>query len=57
MARTTIYLDDSLRAQLERVVPARGKNRFINEAVREKMAAVVPTCAYSTTSLRACFES
>jgi Arc/MetJ family transcription regulator len=40
MTRTTIYLDDTLRAHLERVVPARGKNRFINEAVREKLAAV-----------------
>jgi Arc/MetJ family transcription regulator len=40
VARTTIYLDDTLRAHLERVVPARGKNRFINEAVREKLAVV-----------------
>jgi predicted transcriptional regulator len=40
LARTTIYLDDSLRARLEQLVPARKKNHFINQAVAEKLTAL-----------------
>lgn len=40
MERTTIYLDENLRARLQHVVPARGLNRFINDAVAEKVAAL-----------------
>lgn len=38
--RTTIYLDDELDTRLRRIVPGRGLNRFINEAVAEKVAAL-----------------
>jgi predicted transcriptional regulator len=40
MARTTIYLDDGIRERLQHLVPARRLNRFINEAVAEKVAAL-----------------
>ena len=40
MGRTTIYLDEDIRARLHRLVPARGLNRFVNEAVAEKVAAL-----------------
>ncbi len=40
MARTTVYLDDGLRERLQQVVPPRKLNRFINEAVVEKVAAL-----------------
>jgi predicted transcriptional regulator len=38
--RTTIYLDDDLNERIRRLVPSRGLNRFINEAVAEKVQAV-----------------
>ena len=38
--RTTIYLDEELRAKLERLVPPRGLSRFVNEAVAEKVRAM-----------------
>jgi predicted transcriptional regulator len=40
MGRTTIYLDEDLRARLHSLVPARGLNRFINEAVAAKVDAL-----------------
>jgi predicted transcriptional regulator len=40
MARTTVYLDDGLRERLQRLVPHRKLNRFICEAVAEKVAAL-----------------
>ncbi len=39
-ARTTIYLDDDLIARLRRLAPRRGLNRFIAEAVAEKIAVL-----------------
>ena len=38
--RTTIYLEDELDQRLRRLVPPRGLNRFINQAVDEKLAAI-----------------
>ncbi|HWE61954.1 MAG TPA: hypothetical protein VHB98_09595 [Chloroflexota bacterium] len=38
--RTTVYLDEELHARLRQVVPARGLNRFISEAVVEKLQAL-----------------
>ena len=38
--RTTIYVDESLIARLRRFVPSRGLNRFVNEALAEKVAAL-----------------
>lgn len=38
--RTTIYLSDELDARLRRLVPSRGLNRFINDVVNEKVAAL-----------------
>jgi hypothetical protein len=35
--RTTIYLDEELLARLRQLVPGRGLNRFINQAVEEKV--------------------
>jgi predicted transcriptional regulator len=40
MVRTTIYLDDKIRERLQHLVPARKLNRFINEAVADKVAAL-----------------
>ncbi|MBI3979235.1 MAG: hypothetical protein HY331_13715 [Chloroflexi bacterium] len=36
--RTTIQLDEELLARLRRLLPPRSLNRFINEAVAEKVA-------------------
>ena len=38
--RTTIQLDETLLQRVRQLVPARGLNRFINEAVEEKTRAV-----------------
>jgi hypothetical protein len=38
--RTTLYLDDELNDRLRRFVPPRGLNRFINEALAEKVGAL-----------------
>lgn len=38
--RTTVDLDDKLNVRLREFVPGRGLNRFINEAVSEKVAAM-----------------
>jgi hypothetical protein len=38
--RTTIQLDDGLAAKLHALVPSRGLNRFINQAVAEKVAEI-----------------
>lgn len=40
MAKTTVYLDDDIRARLQSLIPPRKLNRFINEAVAEKVAAL-----------------
>lgn len=40
MARTTIYLDDAVRERLQYLIPPRKLNRFINEAIAEKVAAL-----------------
>ncbi|MGH2343643.1 MAG: hypothetical protein ACRDG4_00345 [Chloroflexota bacterium] len=40
MARTTVYLDDRVRERLRSLIPPRKLNRFINEAVAEKIAAL-----------------
>jgi predicted transcriptional regulator len=40
MARTTVYLDDGVRERMQRLVPPRKLNRFINDAVAEKVAAL-----------------
>jgi predicted transcriptional regulator len=40
MVRTTIYLDDQIRERLQHLVPPRKLNRFINEAVADKVAAL-----------------
>lgn len=39
-ARTTVQLDPGLAQRLRGVVPSRGLNRFINQAVSEKLAAI-----------------
>jgi metal-responsive CopG/Arc/MetJ family transcriptional regulator len=36
--RTTVYLDEDLLARLRRVVPPRGLNRFVNDALAERVA-------------------
>jgi len=41
--RTTIYLNETVHAQLRRLVPPRGLNRFVNEALAEKIAALEQT--------------
>lgn len=38
--RTTVDLDPDLHGRLRRLVPPRGLNRFINQAVAEKLAAL-----------------
>ena len=38
--RTTVHLDDALLARARRFVPPRGLNRFINEALAEKLDAL-----------------
>lgn len=38
--RTTIDIDEAVHARLQRIVPRRGLNRFINEAVAEKVDAI-----------------
>ena len=38
--RTTIHLDASLAARVQRLIAPRGLNRFINEAVAEKVQAI-----------------
>ena len=40
VVRTTIQLDDGLAAKLRALVPSRGLNRFINQAVAEKVAGL-----------------
>ena len=40
MARTTVYLDEGVRERLHSLIPPRKLNRFINEAVAEKIAMV-----------------
>jgi hypothetical protein len=40
MARTTVYLDEGVRERLHSLIPPRKLNRFINEAVAEKIAAL-----------------
>jgi metal-responsive CopG/Arc/MetJ family transcriptional regulator len=35
--RTTIHLEDDLYTKLKQFTPARGMNRFVNEAVWEKI--------------------
>jgi hypothetical protein len=40
MSRTSVYLDDAVRERLRLLVPPRKLNRFINEAVAEKVAAL-----------------
>jgi hypothetical protein len=38
--RTTIYLDEGLLTRLRQLVPPRGLNRFISQAVEEKVEAL-----------------
>lgn len=38
--RTTIHLDGELAAKLRTLVEPRGMNRFINEAVAERVASI-----------------
>jgi hypothetical protein len=38
--RTTIYIHDELDRRMRRIVPSRGLNRFINEAVEEKVTLI-----------------
>ncbi len=38
--RTTVHLQEELAAKVRELVPSRGVNRFINEAVAEKVAAI-----------------
>jgi hypothetical protein len=38
--RTTVHLEESLAARVHELVPPRGLNRFINQAVAEKVAAI-----------------
>ena len=38
--RTTVHLEDELAEKVRQIVPARGVNRFINEAVAEKVEAL-----------------
>jgi hypothetical protein len=39
-ARTTVYLDAGVRERLHSLIPPRKLNRFINEAVAEKIATL-----------------
>jgi hypothetical protein len=41
--RITVYLDEELLARLRRLLPPRHLNRFVNEAVAEKVAALERT--------------
>ncbi len=38
--RTTIQVDEALAERLRRLIPARRFNRFVNEALTEKVAAL-----------------
>ena len=38
--RTTIHLEESLAERVQRLIAPRGLNRFINEAVAEKVQAI-----------------
>lgn len=38
--RTTVHLEEQLAEKVRQMVPSRGVNRFINEAVAEKVAAI-----------------
>lgn len=38
--RTTVYIDDDLNHRLRLLVPPRGLNRFINDAIAEKVGAL-----------------
>ncbi|MBI2940067.1 MAG: hypothetical protein HYY04_06465 [Chloroflexi bacterium] len=38
--KTTIYLDEELLGRVRRLLPSRGLNRFINEALAEKVDAL-----------------
>jgi predicted transcriptional regulator len=38
--RTTVHLEDELAEKVRQIVPARGVNRFINEAVAEKVQSI-----------------
>ena len=40
MAKTTVHLDDAMVERLRRYVPPRGLNRFINQALAEKIDAL-----------------
>jgi metal-responsive CopG/Arc/MetJ family transcriptional regulator len=38
--RTTVHLEERLAEKVRRLAPSRGVNRFINEAVAEKVEAI-----------------
>jgi metal-responsive CopG/Arc/MetJ family transcriptional regulator len=38
--RTTVHLEEGLAEKVRELVPSRGVNRFINEAVAEKVQAI-----------------
>jgi metal-responsive CopG/Arc/MetJ family transcriptional regulator len=38
--RTTVHLDEELLRRVRQIVPERGLNRFINEALEEKTRSV-----------------
>ena len=38
--RTTVHLDEDLVRRVRRFVPERGLNRFVNQALEEKAAAL-----------------
>jgi len=38
--RTTVHLEERLAEKVRQLVPSRGVNRFINEAVAEKVEAI-----------------
>ena len=40
MMKTTVYIDETLNERLRRIVPGRGLNRFIHQAVTEKVEAL-----------------
>jgi hypothetical protein len=40
MTRTTVYLDEGVRERLHSLIPPRKLNRFINEAIAEKIVAL-----------------
>ncbi|MBM3242555.1 DUF433 domain-containing protein [Candidatus Poribacteria bacterium] len=50
--RTTIHLEEELYAKLKQIIPTGGMNRFINEALREKMLHV----GQNTMELESNFE-